>query len=76
MKMSDQIIINFPELDLETYKTILKIREQITVELWKSDERKTFPLKWEGTRICCPITLWFDFPDNIRISEEKGDNEE
>ena len=65
--MVDQVVINFPELPDEIYEAILNIREKITVELWKSDERKKFPLKWEGTRLCCPITIWFDFPEDLVI---------
>lgn len=69
--MTDQIIIDFPELPDEVYKTILNLREKITVNLWKSDERKKIPLSWEGTRLCCPITLWFDFPEGIIVQDSK-----
>ena len=69
--MTDQVVINFPELPDEAYKAILELREKITVSLWKGDERKTHPLKWEGTRLCCPITIWFDFPDDLQLSKVK-----
>lgn len=65
--MVDQVIIDFPKLTNEQYKVLIDIRDKITVKVWKSDERKTFPLKWEGTRLCCPVTMWFDFPENITI---------
>ena len=65
--MTDQVIIDFPELSYDQYKVLLDIIDKITVKVWKSDERKTFPLKWNGTRICCPITIWFDLPDNIKL---------
>lgn len=74
--MTDQVVINFPELTDEQYKALMHIRDKITIKIWKSDERKTFPLTWEGTRLCCPVTMWFDFPENIIIqnSWRKGDD--
>ena len=65
--MADQVIIDFPELTDEEYKHLLHIREKIVVKVWKSDERKTYPLTWEGTRLCCPITFWYDFPEEITV---------
>ena len=74
--MTDQIIIDFPELDQETYERLLKISRDIKVRYWVSDERKYIPLKWNGTRICCPITLWFDFPEELQTSNKSAEESE
>ena len=49
--MTDQIIIDFPELTDEQYSTIIGITKNIKVSIWKSAERKKYPLGWEGTRL-------------------------
>lgn len=65
--MVDQVLILFPELNDKQHKIIMDIRKKITVSIWKSDERKTFPLTWEGTKLCCPVKMWFDFPKDISL---------
>lgn len=67
--MDNQIVIDFPELDQETYERLLKITRDIKVFFWDGEERKRIPLKWDGTRICCPITIWFDFPDSYILTK-------
>ena len=68
--MTDQVVINFPEMPSELENFLLENKDKIIVNLWKSDEREVYPLKWEGSQICCPVKMWFDFPDNIHL---KGD---
>jgi hypothetical protein len=71
--MTDQVVIDFPEVTHEQYRMLLSIKDKITVKLWKSDERKTIPLKWNGTRLCCPISIYFDFPEGLLLFKEKDD---
>jgi hypothetical protein len=71
--MTDQVVIDFPDdVTDEEYKAILNVSRRIKVELWENDERKSFPLEWNGTRICCPITIWYDFPDNLTVVSKEG----
>ena len=72
--MTDQVVIDYPDdITQEEYELLLNIAKRIKVKLWKSDERKTYELKWDGTRICCPVTTWWDFPDHINLTEELKD---
>jgi len=68
--MTDQVVIDFPDdVTQEEYTAILNIIDRIKVKLWKGDERKNIDLKLDGTRVCCPVTMWFDFPDNVHLKE-------
>ena len=71
--MTNQIVIDFPELDYETYSKVLKILDGIEVKLYVDETKSKIPLKWGGNRLCCPITMWWDIPDNIHL---KGDRED
>ena len=72
--MTDQVIIDFPDdITQEEYVFLLNIAKRTKVALWKDDERKSYELKWNGTRICCPVATYWDFPDNIHLEGEDKD---
>jgi len=73
--MTDQIILTFPTLTDEEWKTIVDIRERMKVEVWDSQTRKKHPLKWDGTQLGNPVIMWWDLPDNLHLTEDQKDAE-
>ena len=66
--MTNQLIIDFPDMSFKLEKHFLEHKEEIRVSLWKDGERVKIPLKWNGSRICCPVKMWFDLPDNVTLT--------
>ena len=68
--MVDQVVINFPEMPDELEQFLLENKDEIVVDLWDSEKRERYQTKWEGSKICCPVKMWFDFPDGISIDSD------
>ena len=69
--MTDQVVINFPEMPWELEKFLLENKDKIIVDLWDSDKRERYETKWEGSQLCCPVKMWFDFPEGISLASDK-----
>ena len=66
--MTDQIVIDFPDMPYELEKHFLEHRDEIKVSLWEDNERITIPIKWAGSRICCPVTIYYDLPESVELT--------
>ena len=67
--MTDQLNIYFPDdMPFELEVWFNENRDKIKANLWDGETRKSIALEWSGTRLCCPLAIYYDLPDTVKVT--------